>query len=34
MVVVGKASGSSVHSGYGIGGGLVVWYLYYGLAVV
>ena len=34
MVVVGKSSGSSVYSGYGIGGGLVVWHLYYRLAMV
>ena len=34
MVGVGKAFGPSVRSGYGIGGGLAVWHLYSGLAVV
>ena len=34
MVVVGKAFAPSVHSGLGMGGGLAVWRLNSGLAVV
>ena len=34
MVALGKAFEPSVRSGYGIGGGLAVWRLYSGLAVV